>query len=159
VIKPDFSHELPKDLTFNPYVDSKRYGFVHFGIMIPDLPAPLHFLACASIVGSTGMRVFDIGYAAQAAGPRQMATMSHGTAQTSSSSGFQQYVISRDLSTRDDGSLLQFGNDLTISGLYPHYRLQSHSDELTVDLALMVTGQITWFAQSALQTFKPAHPL
>ncbi len=147
VIKPDFNHQLPENPVFDPFVDSKVYGCTHFGIMIPDLPAPHHFMACASIFGSTGVRVFDIDFASQAAGPRQMATISHGTAVTSGN-GFHDYVLNRDIETKPDGSLLKFGNDVTISGVYPNYRLQSQSDELHVDLKLTATGQITWFAQS-----------
>ncbi len=149
VIKPDFKHTLPKKPIFNPYVDSKLYGCVHYGIMIPDLPAPHHFLACASMLGSTGMRVFDIDFAAQAAGPRQMATISHGTAMTSSN-GFHHYALNKEMQTKKDGSLLKFGDDVTISGVYPNYRVQSQSDELTVDLKLTATGQITLFAKSVL---------
>lgn len=79
IIKPDFVHELPDDLTFDPYVDSKVYGCMHYGIMISDLPEPFKFLACASIIGNSGFRVFDIDHASQKHGPLGMVTLAHGT--------------------------------------------------------------------------------
>lgn len=149
VIKPDFKQELPEDLRFNPYVDSQKYGCMHYGIMIPDLPAPHHFMACASIIGNAGMRVFDIDFASEQAGPRQMATISHGTAVTKGN-GFYNYVLNKDIQTKEDGSLLKFGDDICITGIYPNYRLQSQTNELKVDLKLTASGQITWFAKSAV---------
>jgi hypothetical protein len=133
-----------------PLAESRRYGLTHFGIMIPDLPAPHHFLACAAILGGSGMRVFDIDSAVHPEdGPRRTATLVHGTA-AASARAFTRYSLPDEVTLRADGSLLRFGEDLEISGCYPEFRLHSQRPGFTVDLTLEATGDITWFARSAV---------
>ncbi|MCC2635259.1 MAG: hypothetical protein K0S48_3145 [Ramlibacter sp.] len=141
---------LPTPFRCPPLAESRRYGITHFGIMIPDLPAPHHFLACAAILGGSGMRVFDIDSAVYAEdGPRHTATLVHGTA-AASARAFTRYSIPDDLTLRADGSLLRFGEDLEISGRFPEFRLHSQRPGFLVDLTLEATGDITWFARSAI---------
>lgn len=141
---------LPVPLRCPPLADSRRYGITHFGIMVPDLPAPHRFLACASIVGSSGMRVFDIDSAMRPEdGPRHTATLVHGTA-AASERCFTRYSVPEDMTLAADGSRLCFGEDLEISGDYPGFRLRSQRPGFAVDLALTATGDITWFARGAL---------
>lgn len=147
IIKPDFVHELPEDLSFRPYVDSKVYNCMHYGIMISDLPEPFKFMACATIIGNSGFRVFDIDHASHLHGPKNMVTLVHGTA-VSTHNGFSSYDIYQDFKYHNDGSLLKFGERAEVSGAYPNYRLQSQDQDVEVDLALTATGEITWFAKS-----------
>lgn len=147
IIKPDFVHELPEDLRFNPYVDSKVYGCMHYGIMISDLPEPFKFLACASIIGNSGFRVFDIDHASRKYGPLGMVTLAHGTA-VSTHNGFSSHDVHQEFKYKDDGSLLKFGDRAEVSGSYPNYRLQSQDQDCVIDLELTATGEITWFAKS-----------
>lgn len=147
IIQPDFVHELPEDLSFNPYVDSKVYNCMHYGIMISDLPEPFKFMACAAIIGNSGFKVFDIDHASHVHGPKNMLTLVHGT-DVSSHNGFSSYDIDQDFDSKPDGSLLKFGERAEISGSYPHYRLQSQDQDTVVDLRLTATGEITWFAKS-----------
>lgn len=149
VVKAGDDYGLPESLDFPPYADSRRYGITHYGIMISDLPAPHHFLACASILGASGMRVFDIDFAVDPEdGPRHTSTLVHGTA-AAVDGHFTRYSIPKDMQLNDDGSLLRFGENLEISGHYPDYRLQSQRPDFSVDLELTATGEITWFAKSA----------
>lgn len=150
VIKPvpaGLDHGLPNPALFHPYPNSKRYGTTHYGIMISDLPAPHYFLACASMLGSPSIRAFDVDAAVHGKdGPRNTVILSHGTA-AAAEGAFSRYSLRDDMTIKDDGSLLRFGDDLEISGLYPHYRLKSQRDGFSVDLALTATGEITWFAK------------
>ena len=142
-------HGLPDPVVFSPHADSKRYGTTHFGIMISDLPAPHYFLACAAMLGCPSMRTFDIDSAVSPEdGPRNTVVLSHGTA-AATERAFTHYSLKRDMTQKADGSLIQFGEDLEISGLYPHYRLKSQREDFAVDLALTATGEITWFAKGA----------
>lgn len=150
VVDSGIDHPMPEPTVFPPYADSMIYGCTHYGIMIPDLPAPHHFLACAAIIGFPGMRAFDIDHAVDPDdGPRHTATLAHGTA-AAVDAHFSSYSTTREMELRDDGSLLRFGKDLTISGLYPNYRLQSRREGFEVDLELTATGDITWFCRSPI---------
>lgn len=150
VVKPGSSHPLPEPALFSPYAESNLYGCTHYGIMIPDLPAPHHFMACATIVGFPGMRVFDIDHAVDPVdGPRHTASVAHGTAKAIAGH-FRSYSMTREMELHNDGSLLRFGDEVTISGTYPDYRLQSRREGFEVDLALTATGDITWFCRSLI---------
>lgn len=140
-------HGLPDPVIFRPYADAKRYGTTHYGIMISDLPAPHYFLACASMLGCPSIRAFDVDAAiVPEDGPRNTVILTHGTA-AATEGAFTRYSLRDDMTLEDDGSLLRFGDDLEISGLYPNYRLKSQREGFAVDLALTATGEITWFAK------------
>lgn len=145
-IKSDYVHTLPEKLIFKPFTDSKVYGTTHYGIMISDLPAPFNFLACASILGNPGFRTFDLNFACKDT-PHNMVTISHGTNVTSNN-GFYVYTRKQGFNSQPDGSLLQFGDHVEISGTYPNFALKSHDQDCKIDLQLTATGEITWFARS-----------
>ncbi|AOK47461.1 hypothetical protein WT60_11850 [Burkholderia sp. MSMB617WGS] len=146
-VEPSVQHGLPVPMTFAPDGGARRFGLVHYGIMIPDLPAPHQFMATAIILGSAGMRVFDTDFAAAPGdGPLQTATLVHGTA-AAVDRHFTHYSIPRDTEWHADGSLLRLGGDLELSGRYPEFRLKSRRDGFAVDLALTATGDVTWFAK------------
>lgn len=138
---------MPNPVIFPPYANSKKYGITHFGIMIPDLPAPHYFLACATMLGSSGFKVYDIDHAMSKDGPRHTAVLAHATA-VSTQDGFKSYSMLDEMTIAKDGSLIKFAEDLEFSGLYPHYRLKSNRENFSVDLQLEATGDITWFCKS-----------
>ena len=141
---------MPSPMVCRPHTKGWRYGFTHYGIMVADLPAPHQFLACASMLGTSGMRAFDNDFAVDRRdGPRHTATLVHGTA-VATDKPFTRYSVPHDMTLADDGSLIRFGNDLEISGVYPHYRLKSQRPEFAVDLALTATGDFNWFAKGAI---------
>jgi hypothetical protein len=42
-----------------PNVNSKRFGWTHYGVMIPDLPERHRFFSVMSLIGATGSLAFD----------------------------------------------------------------------------------------------------
>lgn len=38
----------------------KRFGWTHFGVMIPSLPAPHRYLGMMTMAGETGQQAFDV---------------------------------------------------------------------------------------------------
>ena len=130
-----------------PNVDSKRYGWTHFGVMIPDLPEPHRFFSTMSLIGATGSLAFDNDHALVDE-PRRNASVVIGTA-ASHPAHFGNYSTARDFLSRPDGSLMQFGDDLTISGGYPEYRLTGRFGGVEVDLQLSNTDKVTWFIRNA----------
>ncbi|MFI5778855.1 DUF6670 family protein [Nocardia sp. NPDC051570] len=120
-------------------------GCVHYGIMIPDLPPPHHFMANMTVIGYSGWRAWDDDSALQGTA-RGTAIVGHGTAATTHDP-FSSHGAS-ECDFAPDGSMLCFGDDYTISGRYPNFRLVSTRRGFGVDLALTATGEVSWFANS-----------
>lgn len=139
---------LPQPTIFPPHVLSRHHSVTHYGVMIPDLPEPHRFMACAAILGSSGLQVWDNDFIMQDT-PQRTATLCQGTAATTHE-GFSSYSIPRDCEFRADGSLLRFGDDLEISGLYPNFQLCSRRPGFGIDLELTATGEHTVFTRSFL---------
>jgi len=129
-----------------PGVDSKRYGWTHYGVMIPDLPEPHRFFSAMSLIGATGSLAFDTDFALVDQ-PRRNASVVLTTA-ASYPAHFGNYSTARDFVSRPDGSLMQFGKELIISGRYPHYRLTGRFGGVEVDLDLTNTDKVTWFVRN-----------
>lgn len=126
-----------------PNVDSRRYGWTHYGVMIPDLPEPHRFLSAMSLIGATGSLAFDNDFALVDQ-PRRNASVVFGTA-ASHPAHFGNYSTSSDFVSRPDGSLIKFGDDLTIAGGYPHYHLTGRAGGVDVNLRLTNTDKVNWF--------------
>jgi hypothetical protein len=141
--------ELPHPLLFRPHVDSLRYGFTHYNVVIPSLPEPHRFLACAVMIGQSGTRAFDADHALLD-GPGRTATLAFGTAATAPS-WFSAYSVGRDCELAADGSVLRFGEtDLELTGSYPRLRLSAARRDFETSLRLDLTDEVTWFARSPL---------
>ena len=129
-----------------PNVDSKRYGWTHYGVMIPDLPEPHRFFSAMSLIGATGSLAFDNDHAL-ADEPRRNASVVAGTA-ASHPAHFGNYSVGRDFFSKPDGSLVRFGDALTISGRYPGYHLTGRFGEVSADLRLTTSDTVTWFVRN-----------
>jgi hypothetical protein len=126
-----------------PHTESRFYGWTHYGVMIPNLPAPHRFYSLMSIVGTPGATVFDTDHMLVDR-PRRNATAVTGTAATYPRH-FGSYSIDRDCTMHADGSLIRFGQHITITGQYPEYRLQTKLDDFELDIRIRNTDKVTWF--------------
>lgn len=143
---------LPERPTFPPHVGSRRWAWTHYGVMVPDLPAPHRFLACMALVGVTGSRTFDTDHAL-VDGPRHSATLVTGTAVTAAEApedSLRAYSTRRDCDLAPDGRRIRLGDDLTITGTHPHLHVVGRRGELAYDLDLTLTPAVTWFARSPI---------
>ncbi|MFV9429738.1 DUF6670 family protein [Rhodococcus aetherivorans] len=131
-----------------PHVDSRRFGWVHYGVMIPDLPEPHRFFSMMSLIGATGSLAFDNDHAFVAS-PRRNAAVVAGTA-ASHPAHFGNYTVGDDFVSSPDGSLVKFGDDLTLTGRYPHYELVGRLGTVDVALTLTNTNTVSWFFRSPL---------
>lgn len=127
-------------------VGSKRYGWTHYGVMIPDLPEPHRFFSAMSLIGATGSLAFDNDHALVDQ-PRRNASVVVGTA-ASYPAHFGNYSTDRDFTSTPDGSLVRFGDELTIAGRYPDYRLSGRFGGVEADLQLTNTDKVTWFVRN-----------
>ncbi len=140
---------MPDPPLFRPTTGRRRSGFAHYNVVIPQLPEPHRFFACMVIIGQSGARVFDDDHALVGGSPRDTATVACGTAVTAPER-FERFSISRDCELRPDGSLLRFGQELEINGLFPTYAVKVRQPELQLDLELTCTDEITWFARGPI---------
>lgn len=129
-----------------PHVASRFYGWTHYGLMIPDLPAPHRFFSIMSLIGTPGAQAFDMDYCRQAS-PRRCATVVAGTA-VSHPAHFGSYVIDRDCDFRADGSVIRFGNEVAIRGQYPEYHVHAKVGGCTIELQVLNTDKVSWFIKN-----------
>jgi len=139
---------FPKDYALKPYHQSKRVGWSHYGVMIPDLAAPHQFFSIMSIIGSSGALAFDTDHVLTDS-PRRSATSVLGTAATHPQQ-FRGYSIARDCQFAEDGSQLQFGQDLIITGRYPHYQVIARAADFELQIAITNTDKVSWFVKTPI---------
>jgi hypothetical protein len=129
-----------------PNLASKRYGWTHYGIFLPSLPAPLKYCNLMTLLGATGTIMFDNDYLVTST-PRDTATLLSSTA-AGDTHHYSGYSIERECQAREDGSLVQFGDNLTISGTYPSYRVQAAYLDFKLDLSIECTDTVSWFVRN-----------
>lgn len=136
---------LPPEVVLAPHTAGRRYSFTHYNVVIPNLPAPHRFLACCVFMGRSGARMFDTDHAVRVT-PRSTATLAVGTAATAPD-WFQVYNTDTDCELNADGSLLRFGDDLSITGRFPDYRISINRPGLSLQLTAKCSPHIVWFAR------------
>lgn len=140
------AHPLPDPPLFRPIGARRRYGVVHYNFVVPDLPEPHRFFASMVLMGQSGTRVFDADHALLAS-PRDTASVAMGTAATAPER-FSSYSIAEDCELHADGSVLRFGEQLTVRGTFPEFALSARLPGFALDLELHCTDEITWFMRS-----------
>jgi hypothetical protein len=140
---------LPAAPVFPPHLHSRRWAWTHYGVMVPDLPAPHRFLACMAIVGTTGSRTFDTDHA-RVDGPRRSASLVTGTAVTPPDAAYRQYSTRYDCHLAPDGSRVRLGDDLMITGTGRRRHVRGHRSGLDYELDLHLTDAATWFARGPI---------
>lgn len=135
--RPDLLH---------PNVGSRMRGWAHYGVMIPDLPAPYRYFDIMSIIGTPGASVFD-NDDLMLESPRNTATFVSATA---TMGHFEAYSVRDDCELAPDGSLIRFGEDLTMTAAYPDFHVAADypGTRFTADLAITASPTVTWFVRS-----------
>ena len=139
---------FPQGYALKPYHQSKRIGWSHYGVMIPDLPAPHQFFSIMSVIGTPGALAFDADHALKAS-PRGNATAVMGTAATHPQQ-FAGYSIAQECQLAEDGSHIQFGNNIVITGQYPHYQVVARAPDFELDIQINNTDKVSWFVKTPL---------
>lgn len=150
VITPEKQAFLHKEFELSPHVYYKRFGSTHYGIMVPDLPEPLRYLAWASVIGYIGFPVTDSEYQMSLDGKGDTASLVHGTALSISDTAYHTYSVKRDLLFRREPFAVHFKNDTSLIQQGESYLLETNTNEIKVDLRLEPTSAITWFSYSGL---------
>ncbi len=126
---------------------SRRWGFAHVNVVVPDLPAPHQLLACAVFVGQPGARAFDVDHAL-AGSPKATATVGIGTAATAPGT-FAAFSVDEDCDLDPGGAHLRFGDLLTLAAEPDGaVRLRTTQPGFAADLRLEPSAHPRWFARS-----------
>lgn len=120
---------------------NKHYKIVHQALMIPNLPAPLHYLNFVTLLGQPNAPALRNEHAIQ--------THALDTATVIASSSphmvghFQHYSIDADC--QFNATEFQFLDREKISGSFPLFRVQREDAELSFDLQIKTTPIISYF--------------
>ncbi|QIS02631.1 hypothetical protein F5X71_10145 [Nocardia brasiliensis] len=131
-----------------PHVGGHRYGWTHYGVMLPDLPEPHRYFSTMVLAGLLGATAFDNDESVTTT-PRDTVTVSTSTA-APDAAFYRAYSMTEQCRLEPDGSRLDFGTELSISGAYPDFRVSVRTEHLTAELRLRATGQVAWFARTPL---------
>lgn len=138
--------ELPE---MRPHVGSRRWGFTHYNVVLPRLPEPHRFMACAVFVGQPAARAFDLDHAVVGS-PRRTATVGTGTAETAPAT-FAALSAVDDCRLTPDGAHMHFGSLLEIDRDGVSVRVRVDQPGLRIELELDPSAEAAcWFARSPL---------
>ncbi|OBK23579.1 hypothetical protein A5635_19125 [Mycobacterium asiaticum] len=129
-----------------PYVGGHRYGWTHYGVMIPDLPEPHRYFSTMIVAGLPGATAFD-NDAAITTSPRDTATVSVSTAAPAAAM-FAAYSMTEECHLEPDGSRLDFGGAVTIEGRYPNLQISTTATDFHAELRVTGTDQAAWFVRT-----------
>lgn len=129
-----------------PHVGGHRYGWTHYGVMIPDLPEPHRYFSTMIIAGLPGATALD-NDAAVATSPRDTVTVSVSTAAPGAAM-FRALSMTEQCELEPDGSPLDFGGDVVVTGTYPDIQISFASADFTAELSLSGTDQVAWFVRN-----------
>ncbi|MFE6860733.1 DUF6670 family protein [Nocardia sp. NPDC057668] len=119
-------------------------NWAHYGVMVPDLPAPHRFFGVMSILGTPGVAIFANDHAITST-PADTVYVSSATGSMTDGQFFVHEIV-KDCEFRSDGSRLKFGDELLIEGAYPKFALRRRHPEVEVDLEIDATDVVSHFA-------------
>jgi len=136
---------LPFDPATEIATQRGKHTTVHYGIMVPNLPAPFHFLNLITVIGQPKVDIFRNSQLIKTTA-RDTANLLVGTA-TGAADHFRGYSVAQDCELRPDGSYLRFGDDLVIEGRYPNFTARRSGKAFNLGLKLKATDKIAHFAK------------
>lgn len=138
---------FPLKLDYHP--QRGRFKIIHQGLMIPDLPAPLHYLSFLSLIGQPNIPMLRNPSAIQTTALDTATVISSCSANMAGH--YATYSIENDCNF--EPNFYQFANKETLQGDFPFFRLTRADDELGLDLQIQTTPIISHFTKFKLGMF------
>jgi hypothetical protein len=133
----------PFDQATSVAIPHGRWGIVHYGVMVPNLPDPFRFFDAIVILGTARAPIF--GTRSLASGdPADSAWILTGSGVTPD--GFEQYSITDQCDLSDDGTHLRFDDQLAIDRTNCGITLSASRPEASAQLTLNPTSAVSHFA-------------
>lgn len=131
-----------------PRLNEKYYSWTHYGIFFPDLAEPFRYFNIVILLGTPTSLAFNPELESQDQTlPRQQASVFSSTAATEHAL-LKAYIIPDDTEIQADGQLLQFGQEIKISGALPHIEIEGAYDALKFHFTLEVSNQVSWLIKT-----------
>lgn len=131
-----------------PRTQEKFYTWTHYGIFFPLLPEPHRYLNIMILLGTPGALAFDHDDITLG-DPRQTATLFSSTAAVDEHL-LKAYIIPEQSNIQENGSLIELGEEVSISGTLPNIHLQGAYHGLSFDFELDVSEHISWFIKTPI---------
>lgn len=128
----------------------KQYQIIHQGLMIPNLPAPLHYFNFLSIIGQPNVPMLLNRSALINKDPKITAT-TIASISPHMSGHLNAYDINSECTFRDD--LFQFSKREKLIGKFPNFQFIRDDPELSVHLNIKTTSLISHFTKLKLPIF------
>ncbi|MGW4635995.1 DUF6670 family protein [Nocardia sp. NPDC004415] len=120
-----------------------RYSTVHYGLMLPGLPAPLNFVDVIAVLGQPRIPLWRNDHLIE--------TTDADTANLLIGAGvrfpgqFRGYQVARDMELAPDTSLVRFGEDFRLEGRYPDFTVTYRNPAFDLDLRVRATDKVSHF--------------
>ncbi|MGB5887869.1 MAG: DUF6670 family protein [Acinetobacter venetianus] len=131
-----------------PRTQEKFYTWTHYGIFFPLLPEPHRYLNIMILLGTPGALAFDHDDITLG-DPRQTATLFSSTAAVDEHL-LKAYIIPEQANIQENGSLIELGEEVSISGTLPNIHLQGAYHGLSFDFELDVSEHVSWFIKTPI---------
>jgi hypothetical protein len=143
----DRSKQLNQTSTLTSYPayhgPNKTYKIIHQALILPNLPAPLHYLNFISRIGQPNIPML--------ANPSAIHTTALDTATVLVSSSLHQVGQLKTYSIQHecqfDHKSFKFLDQIQLRGQFPDFRLFCHDAELSIDLKIKTTSLISHFTK------------
>lgn len=122
----------------------RQYGLVHYGVIVPDLPAPLRFFNLIAILGAARTPAFDNRRLAWTK-PADTAWLLLGSAAITD--GLRLYSAADDCELASDGSSLCFGDDAVLNTTADGLELFVNRQDVRAQLQIRPTKAATQFSR------------
>lgn len=129
-----------------PEVNSRRWASTHYGVFVPELPAPHRYLNTMTLIGATGSICFDNDYLSSS-DARRTATVLSSTA-APGHRHYRAYDTHADCAFDEDGSALTWGDDLTLTANFPSFTVDAQYPQFAATLTITATHAASWFVRS-----------
>lgn len=139
---------FPLGLAYHP--PKGWFKIIHQGLMIPNLPAPLHYFNFLTILGQPNVPMLRNPSAIKTTALDTVAVMSSISAQMVGQ--FNSYSLENECQLQND--YYQFGSREILSGTFPEFRLQRQDSELSVDLQIITQPIVSHFTKLKLGLFE-----
>ena len=125
------------------------YKIIHQGLMIPDLPAPLHYFNFLSILGQPNAPMLRNDYAVKTHDLDTAAVIS--SCSSHMVGHFHGYSIQQDCQFGRE--VFEFGQREKLLGCFPHFQFIREDEELSVNLNITTQPVISHFSKLKLGLF------
>lgn len=137
-----------KNLAYHPQY--KHYKIIHQGLMIPNLPAPLHYFNFLSLIGQPNVPMLLNKSAVINNNPQNTATVISSIS-PNMHGHLHSYDIQKQCHLKNDD--YQFGQREQLRGTFPHFTFVREDEEMSAEIQIKTTNLISHFTKLKLPLF------